>query len=241
MTPKQARQVLNAPTGADEAALGRAYRMAVKAAHPDHGGDAERLRQVIEAHRLLASMAKGRLGFPPATTARAHQHGPRGAQPRPAPVRHPVEISVTEALFGGRRRVTLEGRSLELKLPEGLRAGEVLRLARASGEGRDLYVRIAIAAEPDLAVRGDDLWLRAAAPADYGGRLEIDTPRGRRAVWLTRKIGSKRLLRLSGEGLPARGQRKAGDLIVRLEAPAAPAETPAREMLRRFAGTWAAA
>jgi curved DNA-binding protein len=236
MTPREARQVLNAPSGADEAALARAYRSAVKAAHPDHGGDAERLRQVIEAHRLLKSMARGRLSFPPAATAQ-----PRSAQARPTPVRHPIEISVAEALFGGRRRVTLEGRPLELRLPEGLRAGEVLRLARASAEGRDLYVRIAIAAEPDLAVRGDDLWLRAAAPANYGGRLEIDTPRGRRAVWLTRKVGSKRLLRLSGEGLPARGQRKAGDLIVRLEAPTAPAETPAREMLRRFAGTWAAA
>lgn len=232
MTPKQARLVLNAPAGADEDTLGKAYRAAVKSAHPDHGGDAERLREVVEAHRLLKGLAAGRIRFPPAV------------QPQPAaatPKRHSLEITVPEALFGGRRRVTLEGRTIEVKLPEGLRAGEVLRLSRAGPGGSDLFLRISIAADPELAVRGDDLWLRAKAPLDYGGRLEIDTPRGRRAVWLTRKVGSKRLLRLGGEGLPARGQRLAGDLIVRLEAAEAPVETPAREMLRRFAGTWAAA
>lgn len=240
MTPREARQVLNAPQGADEAAVARAYRAAVKAAHPDHGGDAESLRRVLEAHRLLKAMAKGRLSFPPgpAPGPRADAHRAQAQRP---PSRHSVEITVAEALFGGRRRIAVEGRAFELKLPEGLRAGEVLRLARAAAEGGDLYLRIAIASQPDLAVRGDDLWLRAEAPANWGGRLEIDTPRGRRAVWLSRKVGSKRLLRLSGEGLPARGERKAGDLIVRLEPVAAPAETPAREKLRRFAGTWAAA
>lgn len=230
MTPKQARLVLNAPAGADEDTLGKAYRAAVKSAHPDHGGDAERLREVVEAHRLLKSLAAGRISFPPMAQ-------PQAAAPKP----YSLEITVPEALFGGRRRLRLEGRTVEVKLPEGLRAGEMLRLSRAGPQGCDLFVRISIAADPDLAVRGDDLWLRAVAPLDYGGRLEIDTPRGRRAVWLSRKVGSKRLLRLGGEGLPARGQRRAGDLIVRLEAAEAPVVTPAREMLRRFAGTWAAA
>lgn len=230
--------MLNAPAGADAAAIARAYRTAVKTAHPDHGGDAERLGRVLEAHRLLQSMssARGRIAFPPARTER-----PEAASPRPSPARHPLEISVAEAILGGRRRVALAGRTLELKLPPGLRSGEVLRLARAADSGHDLHVQITIAAGPGLAVRGDDLWLTASAPASLGGRLEIDTPRGRRAIWLTRKIGSKRLLRLAGEGLPARGDRKAGDLIVRLEPVEAPVETPARQKLREFAGTWAAA
>jgi curved DNA-binding protein len=231
MTPKQAREVLNAPAGAGEHEIGKAYRAAVKAAHPDHGGDADRLREVIEAHRILKAMAVGRHAFPTA---------PR-PQARPAPRRHLLEISVTEALFGGRRRAFLDGRTLEVKLPAGLRAGETLRLSGAGADGSDLMVRIAIAADPQLAVRGDDVWLAAKAPHHLSGRLEVDTPRGRRAVWLTRKVGSKRLMRLAGEGLPARGDRPAGDLIVRLETMKAPVETPAREKLRRFAGAWAAA
>jgi curved DNA-binding protein len=231
MTPKQAREVLKAPAGASEDELGRAYRAAVKAAHPDRGGDAEALRRVIDAHRVLEAMARGRHAFPPAAKDEA----------RPAPRRHVLEITVGEALFGGRRRAAIAGRTLDVKLPEGLRAGETLRLAGAGGDGGDLMVRIAIAADPGLAVRGDDVWLSATAPIACGGRLEIDTPRGRRAVWLTRKVGSRRLVRLAGEGLPARDGRPAGDLIVRLETASAPAETPAREMLRRFAGAWAAA
>src|SRR4051812_36676913 len=113
MTPKQAREVLNAPAGAGEHEIGRAYRAAVKAAHPDHGGDADRLREVIEARRILKAMAVGRHAFPTA---------PR-PQARPAPRRHLLEISVTEALFGGRRRAFLDGRTLEVKLPAGPRAG----------------------------------------------------------------------------------------------------------------------
>jgi curved DNA-binding protein len=231
MTPKQAREVLNAPAGASENELGKAYRAAVKAAHPDRGGDAADLRRVIEAHGVLKAIARGRLGFPSEAKVPT----------RPAPRRHVLEISVQEALFGGRRRAAIAGRTLEVKLPEGLRAGETLRLAGAGGDGGDLLVRIAIPADPGLAVRGDDIWLSAVAPIGCGGRLEIDTPRGRRAVWLNRKVGSRRLVRLAGEGLPARDGRPAGDLIVRLEAASATAETPAREMLRRFAGAWAAA
>jgi curved DNA-binding protein len=231
MTPKQARQVLNAPAGADEDALGRAFRAAVKAAHPDLGGDGDRLREVVEAHRLLKAVAVGRIGCPATSPP---------CRPR-SPERHPLEITVAEALFGGRRRVTIEGRTLDVKLPAGLRAGETLRLAGAGAGGCDLRVRITIATNGGLAVRGDDIWVSAKAPLNYGGRLEIDTPRGRRAIWLTRKVGSKRLLRLNGEGLPARGDRPGGDLIVRLEASEAAVETPAREKLRRFAGNWAAA
>ena len=47
MTPKKARQVLNAPSGANPDELTRAFRAAVKEVHPDCGGDPIRLRQII--------------------------------------------------------------------------------------------------------------------------------------------------------------------------------------------------
>lgn len=218
MTPKQARQVLNAPLPCDAAELGRAFRRAVKAAHPDVGGTAERLRLVIEAHDLLKAVV-------PAATP---------SQPR-AGAAESLEITVTEALLGGERRVHSGGAAWSVRLPPGLRSGESLRVA--GDGGAELLLRISIADTPSLMVRGDDLWMRRPV-SDGAARLELDTPRGRRSVWLSRKVGSKRLLRLTGEGLPARAGRPAGDLIIRLEtAPAA--ESPARQMLRRFAGAWA--
>jgi len=234
MTPKHAREVLNAPANADQATLARAFRAAVKACHPDHpGGDAERLRQVIEAHRLLQQLQESRLKAAPAPPP----------QPAPEPRTEHLDISVAEALFGGERRVKLlGGRELEVRLPPGLRTGETLRLSGAAGRA-DVLLKICVCAETNLSVRGDDLWLKVSAPLkqiDEGARLEVDTPRGRRAVWLSRKAGLKRLMRLPGEGLPARGGHARGDLFLHIEPEAAPAESAAKSMLRRFAATWAA-
>ena len=67
LSAAKARQLLNLAADADAAGLAQAYRSAVKAAHPDRpGGDAERLRQVIEAHRLLKTLADSPLSFAPA-------------------------------------------------------------------------------------------------------------------------------------------------------------------------------
>jgi curved DNA-binding protein len=239
MTPKRAREVLKAPANADPAVLARAFRAAVKACHPDHqGGDAERLRQVIEAHRLLQQLHEARQEmFPPGAAETARP------APEPQATTEHIDISVAEALFGGERRVRLaSGRELAVRLPPGLRSGETLRLAGAAGRC-DVLLKIGVAGEANLSVRGDDLWLKVSAPLkqiDEGARLEVDTPRGRRAVWLSRKAGLKRLLRRPGEGLPARGGHARGDLFLRIEAEAAPAESAAKTLLRRFAATWAA-
>jgi curved DNA-binding protein len=240
MTPKRAREVLNAPSNADPATLARAFRAAVKACHPDReGGDAERLRQVIEAHRLLQRLQDARR-----SAAVQPAFRPAAApESRSQPTVETIDISITEALFGGERRIQLlSGRALDVRLPAGLRPGETLRLAAAAG-GSDVHLKINVTGLPNLSVRGDDLWLKITAPLkqiDEGARLEVDTPRGRRAVWLSRKAGLKRLMRLPGEGLPARAGHARGDLFLRIEPEAAPAESPAQSMLRKFAQTWAA-
>ena len=236
MTVGQARQLLSLPFGADAAAVNRAFRSAVKSAHPDRpGGDAEKLRQVIEAHRVLKSLAEARLAFTPAT---------RAPEPRPAPPK-PVrlQISVCEALFGGERRIEVGAeRFLDVQLPAGLRAGEILRLADAGDGGLDVLLRIFVAAETGMTIRGHDVWLDVAAEADQlsqGARLEIETPRGRRAFLAPRTVEGGGLVRLRGEGLPQRGRHPAGDLILRVTAGAAD-EPLAKRLLRRFAARWAA-
>lgn len=245
MTPKRAREVLNAPSNADPATLARAFRAAVKACHPDReGGDAERLRQVIEAHRILQQLQEAKRHAAAEPVFRpTPQPAPRPAA-KPQPALETIDISVAEALFGGERRVQLAGgRVLDVRLPAGLRPGETLRLAAAAG-GSDIHLKVNVAVGmPNLSVRGDDLWLQITAPLKQiaeGARLEIDTPRGRRAVWLSRKAGLKRLMRLPGEGLPARGGHARGDLFLRIEPEEAASESPAKSMLRKFAATWAA-
>ncbi|MBO9560101.1 MAG: molecular chaperone DnaJ, partial [Caulobacter sp.] len=64
-------------------------------------------------------------------------------------------------------------------------------------------------------------------------------------VWISTKAAARGLVRLPGQGLPARGPHRAGDLFLRLEAlgegiGGEGTESAARSQLKRFAAAWAA-
>jgi curved DNA-binding protein len=231
MTVAQARELLGVHPGADEVAVAQAYRAAVKAAHPDRdGGDAERLRRVIEANQILSS-ATSRLTF---TLVR------RPAEPRQSAQRRlSLQISVEEALFGGERTIQVEGGPrLNVRLPAGLRSGEALRLAGADG-GVDVLLQINLATEAGLSVRGSDVLLDAEIDPEAlqdGACIELDTPRGRRVFLAppSAEDGGVVMVRFKGQGLPARGRHAAGDMVIRI------ASRPSRGLLRRFTGRRAA-
>jgi len=238
MTAAEARRILGLEAGADAGAVGRAYRLAVKDAHPDHGGDAERLGRVLEAHKLLVKLAKVRTVFAAARTTAAPP-----PPPRPPPRILRLSIDLAEAIFGGQRPVeAAPGRRLQVRLPAGVRSGEQLRLKGAGDDGSDVLVRVDLRLEPGVSLKGQDIWLEVSAPARRlreGQKLEVDTPRGRRAFAAPKTIEEEALVRLKGEGLPARGRHPQGDLILRLKL--APEPRPgARELLKRFSARWAA-
>ncbi|HWA61184.1 MAG TPA: DnaJ domain-containing protein [Caulobacteraceae bacterium] len=218
LTPIQAQAVLGLTAAAGPAELRRAFREAAKLAHPDRpGGDAERFRLVIEAYELL----------------RAAGH----ALPAPEAADEPLTITPLMAFEGGFRNVALaDGRLIRITLPAGLRHGERLRAGEA-------VFTIAVAADGETLVRGDDLWVTARLSPVLlaeGGRAAVETPLGRRIVWITRKAAARGLIRLEGQGLPARAGHAQGSLFIRLAADEAPAEGPARQLLKRFAAAWAA-
>lgn len=209
-----------------EPALTAAFRAAVKAAHPSApGGDEARFRRVIAAWRLVQS----REGRPLALAA--------PATPPPAPP--VVAIGPMDALNGGQVAVRLAGRTLNIRLPKGLRSGEHLRLRGAGGGGADVYLPVLIRGADGLSVVGDDLFMEAAVPTrllDDGGRLEIDTHAGARSAWIVAGQAPLRL-RLKGLGLPARGSRPQGHLFVALQ-PSDDIPSAAEDLLIRFTRVW---
>jgi curved DNA-binding protein len=223
---KTAREVLGVGPFFTPGELRRAFRDAAKQAHPDRaGGGAERFRQVVEAYHRLQGAQAGvdRIIQPPAPHA-----------PEPAV----LTVGPLVALRGGvAEHRLLDGRRIRVRLPAGLRSGDTVRAGGAE-------LQVVLRGEPEMLVRGDDLWITAAVSprvlAD-GGRVALETPLGRRIVWLTRKAGERKLVRLVGQGLPARGSHRQGDLFLRL-APARPgeADSAARTLLRRFTAAWAA-
>jgi len=218
--------LLGVSPGADEHALRAAFRDAAKIAHPDRpGGDAARFRAVLDAYHLL----QGKAG-PSASFA---ELAPEAAEPEGMV----LAISPKVALAGGSvLSPSLGGKRIRLTLPAGMRAGDLVRA------GERIF-RIAIVETDDMQVRGHDLWLTAAVDEtvlEAGGKAPVETPLGRRIVWITERAGERGLVRLPGQGLPARSGHPRGDMFLRLEPAARINESGARALLRRFAAAWAA-
>lgn len=217
---RDAREVLGVTAAATPAEVRQAFRDAARRAHPDAGGDAGAFRQVVDAYQRLQDIE--RLTAPP----------PRARTPEPD-----LEITPRLALEGGEIDHRFpDGRVVRISLPAGLRSGDRLRVG---DEDLCVYIR----ADEGVLVRGDDLWMTvktSGSTLKKGGRITLDTPLGRRSVWIDRKAAERGLVRVEGEGLPARGHRAQGHLFVRLTAAPGIADSAALALLRRFAAAWAA-
>jgi curved DNA-binding protein len=164
---------------------------------------------------------------------------------------HDVEaellVTVQEALHGGQRRITVDGRSLDVSIPKGARDGTVLRLAGQGGRGRnggqpgDLYLRLRLEPEGRYRPVADDLDMDLPLwpwQAVLGTKVRVQTPDG--AVSLTVPAGTHagQRLRMRGLGLPREGGGR-GDLhaVVKILVPSHPAEPEraAYEALRQSA------
>ena len=223
LTADQARAILGLASDASPHAVIGAFRAAAKAAHPDRaGGDAAKFRDILAAYRLLQSLPRLPALIPSAPVPEAGPH---------------VEIAPLTALFGGEADAVLaNGRRIRARIQPGARHGETI-----SVEGAALKVRIF--AEGAIQVRGSDLWVTAEIASvllEQGGRASVATPLGDKVLWISRKVAERGLVRLEGQGLPARGRHPRGSLFIRLVPDTGAPESAARARLRRFAAAWAA-
>ena len=224
LTPDEARAILGLPRDSGPEALMGAFRAAAKETHPDRpGGDAARFHEILCAYRLLQSLPRRRHAAAEETYA-------------PAPVAY-AEISPMTALLGGDAEAMLaDGRRVKVAVPAGARHGERVDVG-------DETVRLRIRAESAVQVRGSDLWITAEVPArvlEEGGRAVVATPLGERTLWISGKVAERRLVRLEGEGLPARNGHPQGSLFIRLIPDTGAPEGVARTQLKKFAAAWAA-
>ncbi|MGH8052197.1 MAG: DnaJ C-terminal domain-containing protein [Arenimonas sp.] len=158
----------------------------------------------------------------------------RASQQPLGDTRAKVAIPLDIAFSGGQQRFNVDGRTLEVKIPAGIKPGQVIRLA---GQGRtsglrksDLLLEIDYRPHADFEVDDRNIlytlslapWEAAlgttAAVPTLGGAVELKIPADSEA-------GKK--LRLRGRGLP--GKPNAGDQIVEIEIRAPKAETEAQK------------
>ena len=156
-----------------------------------------------------------------------------------------LPVTLEELLRGGKRRITLQNRSLDVEIPRGARDGTVLRLGGQGGPGigggppGDVYLHLRLVPHPRYRVAGDDLELDLPLTpwqAALGAEVKIETPDGTVTLKVPPGSQSGRRLRLRGRGLP-RGDGSRGDLyaVVRIVVPErlTAAEREAYEALKR--------
>ena len=158
-----------------------------------------------------------------------------------------VTVSFDEAANGGTRRVVLQnGEQIDVKIPVGVRDGQVVRVKGRGGAGRgggpsgDILLSVSVAPHPYLTRDGNDIRMDLPVTlqeAVLGGKVPVPTLTGTVSLSVPANSNTGSVLRLKGKGIPAHNGEPAGDLYVRLviSLPDQPDES-----LRNFAQGWPA-
>jgi curved DNA-binding protein len=137
-----------------------------------------------------------------------------------------VVISLTEANQGTSRRIELDGRRLEVKIPPGAKTGTKVRVANAvptgiAGQKGDLYFLIQVAKDPRFAVKGNDLHTEVTIDlytAVLGGEVTVQTLAGNVVLTIPAGIQPGQTIRLAGRGIPRlNAPNNKGDLYAHIK------------------------
>ncbi len=160
-----------------------------------------------------------------------------------------LEVALEDAIHGANRtltlqvpqidasgHVTLQTRTIDLRVPKGILPGQQLRLRGQGMDGGDLFVEIAFAPHPIYRVEGRDLYVALPVTpweAALGGKVRMPTPTGPVDLNIPADARQGQKLRLRGRGLPA---AQKGDLFAELHIVNPPKLSPeARALYQRLA------
>ena len=152
------------------------------------------------------------------------------------------QISLRVPTTDAQGRVSLATRTLNVKIPQGVRAGQIIRLAGQGGLGAggappgDLLLEVHFKPHPRLRAEGRDLHLAlplAPWEAALGAVVSVALPTGSLKVRIPQGAQHGRQMRVRGKGIPG---NPPGDLLLDLEVVLPPADTPrARELYETMA------
>lgn len=141
------------------------------------------------------------------------------------------QISLRVPQMDARGRVQLVPRTLNVKIPVGVRAGQVIRLAGQGAPGvggaaaGDLLLEVQFKPHPRFRADGRDLHLSlplAPWEAALGSVVTVDLPHGNVKVRIPEGAQSGKSLRVRGKGIPG---DPPGDLLLDLQVVLPPADT----------------
>ena len=161
-----------------------------------------------------------------------------------------VKVSLADAYHGTTRSIRLQVpemsaqgivqhklKTLNVKIPKGVLAGQQIRLGGQGGAGQggakngDLYLEVEFEPHPHFTVEGKNVYLRlpiAPWEAALGTKITVPLISGKVDLKIPVSAESGKKMRLKGKGLPA---KVPGDFYVILEIMTPPAETAEQKIL----------
>lgn len=175
------------------------------------------------------------------------QRGPAGGRVSVGrDLEYDIEVTLEEAFNGATKRLTLDGKRVDVKIPKGVREGSRIRLAGQgapglSGKRGDLYLIVKMRPHPRFERKGDDLHTEVSIPytiGALGGEVQVPTLTGRASMKVPPGTSSGQAFRLAGQGMPKLSGAGRGDLYarVRLTVPKTLTEKQ-RQLLAELAQT----
>lgn len=133
-----------------------------------------------------------------------------------------IEIPMRLAILGGKQLIRTQMESFEIKIPAGVKNGEMIRAAgkgRMIGKNRgDLLLKISVAPDPDYEQNGDDLTKNFDVPlgiAMFGGAVDVETLYKNVRVKIPQNTKNSQKFRVKELGAKNRKTGKMGDLYLR--------------------------
>jgi DnaJ-class molecular chaperone len=199
------------------------------------GADAADLSDLFEG--LFGAAGGGRKGGGPFGGFRQRSAPPQ----KGADIAYRLKVSFDDAVGLKPQRITLaDGKTIDLKLPQGVEDGTKIRLAGKGQQGPggrgDAIVTIEIA--PHRFFRREGNHIRLDLPvtlkeAVLGAKVKVPTPEGAVMLTIPKGTSSGKVLRLKGRGFSGRDGKR-GDQLVTVEI-----ELPANDAsLQKFAESW---
>jgi curved DNA-binding protein len=139
-----------------------------------------------------------------------------------------ITLQMPEVTADG--HITTKNRTLNVRIPKGVRQGQQIRLTGQGGAGHggaeagDLYLEIEFSPNSKYRVDGADVYLDlplAPWEAALGAKVKVPTPAGSIDLKVPPNSQAGKKLRLKGRGIPA---HQAGDFYVVLEIALPPAD-----------------
>ena len=166
---------------------------------------------------------------------------------RGADYRTSLTISFEDAIFGTTKSITVDGKSIKLKIPQGIDDGMSIRLAGRGGaapeggEKGDLYVQVRVKPHKRLTREGAIILSEekiSMVDAALGCEIDVETVDGKITMKVPAGTQSGTPFKLSGHGVPFRADGDRGPHIVTVIV-----ETPKnltkkqKDLLAEFAST----